>query len=590
MELPNPLNSNQLSASQTFTQPKQHHRERKVNILKYHKKIFKSFEHFIGASLLAGGMLSAPAVHAEAHVDNPFVGATAYVNPDYAKAVDSSIAKVKNASLKSKMAIVKSYPTSVWLDSIGSIGGGAKNAGRLGLIAHLDAALAQKKANKPITASFVIYDIPGRDCHALASNGELPLTQEGLQRYKKEYIDAIASIFANPKYKDIRIVNVIEPDGLPNLVTNLSDSRCANAKYTGIYEDGIKYALNKFSSIKNVYNYMDIAHSGWLGWDNNRSAAILLYTQLIQGTTAGFASVNGFATDTANVTPLVEPNLPNPDLNVGGQPIRSSKFYEWNRYFGEIDFTEALYKEFVAAGWPSNIGFIVDTGRNGWGGTQRPTAAIGNDVNTYVNSGRVDRRIHRGNWCNQTGAGIGLPPAAAPGGHLDAVLWIKPPGESDGSSRLIQNNQGKGFDKMCDPNFITADGVLTGALPNAPIAGEWFHDQFVMLITNAYPAISGSASALAASSTLAAASSGNISTRVITDNESNAGSCERVQVTNTASSPSTWAVTLQIKGQVQSLWSANWSQNGDTLTASGMGGNKTLAPNEVAEFGFCTAY
>lgn len=558
--------------------------------MKYHKKIFKSFENFIGASLLAGGMLSAPAVHAEAHVDNPFVGATAYVNPDYAKAVDSSIAKVKNASLKSKMAIVKSYPTSVWLDSIGSIGGGAKNAGRLGLIAHLDAALAQKKANKPITASFVIYDIPGRDCHALASNGELPLTQEGLQRYKKEYIDAIASIFANPKYKDIRIVNVIEPDGLPNLVTNLSDSRCANAKYTGIYEDGIKYALNKFSGIKNVYNYMDIAHSGWLGWDNNRSAAILLYTQLIQGTTAGFASVNGFATDTANVTPLVEPNLPNPDLNVGGQPIRSSKFYEWNRYFGEIDFTEALYKEFVAAGWPSNIGFIVDTGRNGWGGTQRPTAAIGNDVNTYVNSGRVDRRIHRGNWCNQTGAGIGLPPAAAPGGHLDAVLWIKPPGESDGSSRLIQNNQGKGFDKMCDPNFITADGVLTGALPNAPIAGEWFHDQFVMLITNAYPAISGSASALTASSTLAAASSGNISTRVITDNESNAGSCERVQVTNTASSPSTWAVTLQIKGQVQSLWSANWSQNGDTLTASGMGGNKTLAPNEVAEFGFCTAY
>jgi len=558
--------------------------------LKYHKKIFKSFENFIGASILAGGMLSAPAVHAEAHVDNPFVGATAYVNPDYAKAVDSSIAKVKNASLKSKMAIVKSYPTSVWLDSIGSIGGGAKNAGRLGLIAHLDAALAQKKANKPITASFVIYDIPGRDCHALASNGELPLTQEGLQRYKKEYIDAISSIFANPKYKDIRIVNVIEPDGLPNLVTNLSDSRCANAKYTGIYEDGIKYALNKFSSIKNVYNYMDIAHSGWLGWDNNRSAAILLYTQLIQGTTAGFASVNGFATDTANVTPLVEPNLPNPELNVGGQPIRSSKFYEWNRYFGEIDFTEALYKEFVAAGWPSNIGFIVDTGRNGWGGTQRPTAAIGNDVNTYVNSGRVDRRIHRGNWCNQTGAGIGLPPAAAPGGHLDAVLWIKPPGESDGSSRLIQNNQGKGFDKMCDPNFITADGVLTGALPNAPIAGEWFHDQFVMLITNAYPAISGSASALTASSTLAAASSGNISTRVITDNESNAGSCERVQVTNTASSPSTWAVTLQIKGQVQSLWSANWSQNGDTLTASGMGGNKTLAPNEVAEFGFCTAY
>ncbi|MGA3706442.1 temperature dependent virulence factor cellobiohydrolase ChbA [Ralstonia pseudosolanacearum] len=570
--------------------PIQHYREGRVNILQSKKRIWKKLEYVMAASLLAGGALSAPAVHAEAHVDNPFVGATAYVNPDYAKEVNSSIAKVSNASLKAKMEIVKSYPTSVWLDSIGAIGGGAKNAGRLGLMAHLDAALAQKKANKPITVGFVIYDIPGRDCHALASNGELPLTPEGLQRYKKEYIDVIAGIFANPKYKDIRIVNVIEPDGLPNLVTNLSDARCAKAKYTGIYEDGIKYALNKFSSIPNVYNYMDIAHSAWLGWDDNRAAAILLYTQLIQGTTAGFASVNGFATDTANVTPLVEPNLPNPDMNVGGQPIRSAKFYEWNRYFGEIDFAEALYKDFVAAGWPSNIGFLIDTGRNGWGGAQRPTASTGSDVNAYVNSGRVDRRKHRGNWCNQVGAGMGLPPAAAPGGHLDAFVWIKPAGESDGSSRLIKNNQGKGFDKMCDPNFITADGVLTGALPNAPIAGEWFHDQFVMLINNAYPAIGGATPKPTASSSSTPAPSSSISIRVIADNEWNAGSCERVQVTNTASSPSTWAATLQIKGQVQSLWGANWSQNGDTLTASGMDGNKTLAPNGVAEFGFCTAY
>ncbi len=561
-----------------------------MNILRSPKKIWETLEYVAAASLLTGGMLSAPAVHAEAHVDNPFVGATAYVNPDYTKEVNSSIAKVSNAALKAKMAIVKSYPTSVWLDSIGAIGGGAKNAGRLGLVAHLDAALAQKKTNQPITVSFVIYDIPGRDCHALASNGELPLTPEGLQRYKKEYIDVIAGIFANPKYKDIRIVNVIEPDGLPNLVTNLNDSRCAKAKYTGIYEDGIKYALNKFSNIPNVYNYMDIAHSAWLGWDNNRAASILLYTQLIQGTTAGFASVNGFATDTANVTPLAEPNLPNPDLNVGGQPIRSSKFYEWNRYFGEIDFTEALYKDFVAAGWPSTIGFVIDTGRNGWGGTQRPTASTGNDVNTYVDSGRIDRRKHRGNWCNQTGAGIGLPPAAAPGGHLDAVLWIKPPGESDGSSRLIPNNQGKGFDRMCDPNFTTADGVLTGALPNAPIAGEWFHDQFVMLVTNAYPAIGGSTPPPTAGSTPTPAPSSNISIRVITDSEWNAGSCKHVQVTNTGSSPSTWSVTLQIKGQIQSLWSANWSQNGDTLTASGLDWNKTLAPNGVTEFGFCTAY
>lgn len=33
----------------------------------------------------------------------------------------------------------------------------------------------------------VVYDLPGRDCHALASNGELATGQ--LDRYKSEYID-----------------------------------------------------------------------------------------------------------------------------------------------------------------------------------------------------------------------------------------------------------------------------------------------------------------------------------------------------------------------------------------------------------------
>lgn len=326
----------------------------------------------------------------------------------------------------------------------------------------------------------------------MASNGELPLTQAALQTYKTDYIDVIADIFANPKYQDIRIVTVIEPDSLPNLVTNLSTPACGQASSTGIYADGVKYALDKLHAIPNVYTYLDIAHSGWLGWDNNRSGTVSLYTNVVRETKAGLNSVDGFITNTANSTPLFEPNLPNSDLNVGGQPIRSAKFYEWNPYFDETDFTAALYSDFVQAGWPSSIGFLIDTSRNGWGGANRPTVASGNDINTYVDSGRVDRRDHRGNWCNNSGAGIGEPPTVAPGpAHLDAYVWVKPPGESDGSSSEIPNNEGKGFDRMCDPTFTTPDGVLTGALPNAPISGHWFHDQFVMLVQNAYPVLSG---------------------------------------------------------------------------------------------------
>nr|WP_261794191.1 glycoside hydrolase family 6 protein [Xanthomonas campestris] len=457
--------------------------------------IRRNIKRTLALSLLVANPLLIAAVSAQSHVDNPFVGATGYVNPDYAKKVDASIAKVKGVPLKAKMGVVKNTPTAVWLDRIDAIAGGSKNAGRLGLRAHLDAALAQKKANTPITASFVIYDLPGRDCHALASNGELPLTPAALERYKKEYIDVIAGIFADPKYKDIRIVNVIEPDSLPNLVTNLNDMRCALANSTGIYEAGIKYAIDKLHAIPNTYNYLDIGHSGWLGWDSNRGPTIALYTRVVQGTAAGLSSVDGFVTNTANTTPLNEPNLPNPDLSVNGQPIKSAKYYEWNPYFDETDFTQALYSGFVGAGWPGTIGFIIDTGRNGWGGPNRPAAAVGSDITTYVNSGRVDRRLHRGNWCNQSNAGIGMPPAAAPGAHLDAYAWVKPPGESDGSSTLIPNNEGKGFDRMCDPTYTTADGVLSGAMPGAPISGAWFHNQFVALVNNAYPDIATASAA-----------------------------------------------------------------------------------------------
>lgn len=444
-------------------------------------------------ALVITGYAPSTTYASEAHVDNPFVGATAYVNPDYAALIDTSIAQVTDSTLVSKMETIKKYPTAVWLDRIAAIYGGEDNGGRKSLEQTLDAVLAQKQPNTPITATFVIYDMPGRDCHALASNGELPLTAAGLTTYKSDYVDVIASIFAKPKYSDIRIVTIVEPDSLPNLVTNLSTPQCAQANSTNIYRDATRYTLNALHAIPNVYTYMDIGHSGWLGWDTNRGPAIDLFTSVVSGTTAGLASVDGFITNTANTTPLVEPNLPDPNLTIGSQQLRSASYYEWNPYFDEADFTAALYSGFVAKGWPSTIGFLIDTSRNGWGGPNRPTSASGTTVNAYADSGRIDKRLHRGNWCNASGAGIGEVPQAAPAGyaasHLDAFVWVKPPGESDGSSSAIPNNEGKGFDRMCDPTYTSSSGTLTGALPNAPVSGHWFHDQFVQLVQNAYPVI-----------------------------------------------------------------------------------------------------
>ncbi|MER7107575.1 glycoside hydrolase family 6 protein [Streptomyces sp. NPDC000229] len=452
---------------------------------------WRAFAAALAAATVTATLLgAAPAVTAKApaHVDNPFAGASFYVNPDYSRLVEGSIARTADPRVRAKMRTVKRYPTAVWLDRIAAIHGGAANAGRKSLADHLDLALAQKKHGRPVVATFVVYDLPGRDCAAQASNGELPLTEAGLARYRTEYIDAIAKVLARPKYRDIRITTVIEPDSLPNLVTNLSDPECAQAQSSGIQVEAIRYALDTLHAIPNVYTYMDFAHSGWLGWDSNLAQTAQLYTDVAKGTAAGLASVDGLVTNVSNYTPLAEPFLTDPDRVVGGAPVKSSAFYGWNPQFDEADFTRAVHRALVALGWPTSTGMVVDTSRNGWGGPGRPTAeSTSTSLDTYVTESKADRRPLRGLWCNVSGAGLGEPPQAAPAGHpdshLDAFLWVKPPGESDGAGKDIPNDEGKRPDPMCDAE------ATPGALPDAPLAGHWFHDQFRMLVTNAHPAI-----------------------------------------------------------------------------------------------------
>lgn len=62
------------------------------------------------------------------------------------------------------------------MDKIAAIAGDSTHRG---LRAQLDNALAQQTAagGGPMVFEVVIYDLPGRDCAALASNGEIPATR-----------------------------------------------------------------------------------------------------------------------------------------------------------------------------------------------------------------------------------------------------------------------------------------------------------------------------------------------------------------------------------------------------------------------------
>nr|WP_247613562.1 glycoside hydrolase family 6 protein [Streptomyces sp. 604F] len=437
----------------------------------------------MGASLAVAvpGSASADAEDVTAaRVDNPYVGATPYVNPDWSA----------RAAAEPGGSAIADEPSFVWMDRIAAIEG---TSSARGLEEHLDTALDQGADLFQV----VIYDLPGRDCSALASNGELGPTEIG--RYKSEYIDPIAELLADPAYADLRIVALIEPDSLPNLVTNAggtagSTPECAVMKENGNYEKGVGYALSTLGAIPNVYNYVDAAHHGWLGWDTNFVPAAQQFKKTATTEGATVDDVHGFIVNTANYSVLKEPYLKITDT-VNGTTVRQSKWLDWNYYVDELTFAQGLREELVRQGFDSGLGMLIDTARNGWGGDDRPTGpGPTTSVDAFVDGGRADRRIHAGNWCNQSGAGVGERPVTAPEPGIDAYVWAKPPGESDGSSEPIDNDEGKGFDRMCDPTY-EGNGrngfSRTGALPDSPVAGHWFSAQFQELLANAHPPLDG---------------------------------------------------------------------------------------------------
>jgi cellulose 1,4-beta-cellobiosidase len=84
---------------------------------------------------------------------------------------------------------------------------------------------------------------------------------------------------------------------------------------------------------------------------------------------------------------------------------------QYNVAHDEKRYVNALCPLISGGGMPCKA--IVDTGRN---------AVQGN-------------RLEWGNWCNVIGSGFGVRPSSETGDSLtDAFVWVKPGGESDGTS------------------------------------------------------------------------------------------------------------------------------------------------------------
>jgi len=352
---------------------------------------------------------------------NPYAGADMFVNPDYRKAV-LAVEQVA-PQMKRELELVANTSTAIWLDSIAK----AETISR-----YLDAAEDQRKHSaKPVVVTFVAYDLPNRDCAAKSSAGELAVDQNGEALYQSSFIDPIAR--ALEAYPHLRVVVVLEPDSLANLATNLGQPKCAAS--AGAYKHGVAYAIKKLH-LPHVSLYLDAAHAGWLGWGGNRAKIGKVFKEVLDEA-GGVDTIRGFATNVSNYNVLhgddgasLEPSNPCPD---------------------EMTYVNELADSLRWAGITGR-GFIVDTSRNGQSGTR-----------------------HRwGAWCNIAKAGLGERPRAEPEPLVDAYFWVKPPGESDGTSDKTQPR----FDSEC---------VSRDSASNAPQAGQFFTSHFLEMLTHASP-------------------------------------------------------------------------------------------------------
>ena len=295
---------------------------------------------------------------------------------------------------------------------------------------------------------------------------------------------------------------VIEPDSLPNLATNAMKPGCGNNATAAAYTIGITTAVKELSAAcpNSCSLYLDAAHGGWLGWPSNLKA----FKTTVEGLDI-FDYIRGFATNTANYQPLgtmceansicenyaklpanytavvplgsrpsVEPerdqSADRRDLRVLSADDDANCCYDpcgllqqGNPANNEYNYATQLVATFKTDSFDPHV--VIDTGRNG----------------------EDDMRSDCSNWCNIRNAGVGSLPTTKTdttnGDLVDALYWLKTPGESDGCTQTLPSgSECPRFDTMC----ASVDSIGSEAdEPEAPEAGAWFDYQIKQLADNA---------------------------------------------------------------------------------------------------------
>jgi endoglucanase len=329
----------------------------------------------------------------------------------------------------------------------------------------------QRAAGKGTVPVLVAYNIPFRDCAQFSAGGAT-----SVQDYER-WIDGFAAGIGNRN-----AIVLLEPDGLgiipwykqfrglPLEARDYEWCRPAEANAATAANDRfamLNYAVDALKTHPNVVVYLDGTHSSWLG---SGDAAHRL-------SQAGVARADGFFLNVSNyrLTEHLQKYgawiskclafATNPaSWGVGHFDWCASQYYPANpNVFSTWTLTDQWYADNVESQtwWysPSLLKhFVIDTSRNGQGPWQPP----------------ADVYPDPQDWCNPPDRGLGVRPTADTGvALLDAYLWVKIPGESDGECTRGLGPAGT----TVDPEWGRID----------PGAGQWFPEMALQLAQKANP-------------------------------------------------------------------------------------------------------
>jgi len=279
---------------------------------------------------------------------------------------------------------------------------------------------------------------------------------------------------------------------------SLALQTCLNAQQATDRDNSIASAVSRLKSADPAAKvYLDAGHSSW---NSPSSQAATLNSAGVRSSDGIFSNVSNFMTTASEVS------------------------YD---------------KQVLAAlGNPSNLHIVVDTSRNGNG------PAAGNP------------------WCDPSGRALGQNPTANTGdAAVDAYLWIKPPGESDGCADAAGT-----FDPALAYALITNGGPP----PTSPSS------------TPSSPPTTPTTPRTTPSSSTSSSSGGACHIAYTRTNEWGGGFTANVDITS-SKALSSWTVGFTYGGdqQVTQSWNSNHTQSGRNVTLTNVSYNGSIGAGQT---------